>query len=50
MARKKYFNNQDKVKQYIHEKQKRLNNPPVGLVTVETDQLNGKKHIALTLI
>ena len=43
MARKKYFDNQDKVKQYIHEEQKRLNNPPVGLVTAETDQLNGKK-------
>jgi adenine-specific DNA-methyltransferase len=43
MARKKYLNNQDKVKQYIHEEQKRLNNPPVGLVTAETDQLNGKK-------
>ena len=43
MARKKYFDNQDKVKQYIHEEQKRLNNPPVGLVTAETDQINGKK-------
>lgn len=42
MARKKYFDNQDKVKQYIHEEQKRLNNPPVGLVTAETDKLNGK--------
>jgi adenine-specific DNA-methyltransferase len=42
MVRKKYLDNQDKVKQYIHEEQKRLNNPPVGLVTAETDQLNGK--------
>lgn len=42
MIRKKYFDNQDKVKQYIHEEQKRLNNPPVGLVTAETDKLNGK--------
>jgi len=42
MARKKYLDNQDKVKQYIHEEQKRLNNPPVGLVTAETDKLNGK--------
>lgn len=33
----------DGVEQYIHEEQKRLNNPPVGLVTAETDQLNGKK-------
>jgi len=32
-----------KVDQYIHEEDKRLNNPPVGLVTAETDHLNGKK-------
>jgi len=32
----------DEVKQYIHDEQKRLNNPPVGLVTAETDRLNGK--------
>jgi adenine-specific DNA-methyltransferase len=31
------------VKQYTYEDQKRLNNPPVGLVTAETDHLNGKK-------
>jgi len=31
------------VKQYTYEGQKRLNNPPVGLVTAETDHLNGKK-------
>ena len=31
------------VKQYTHDEQKRLNNPPVGLVTAETDHLNGKK-------
>ncbi len=43
MVRKKYLDNQEKVKQYIHEEQKRLNNPPVGLVTAESDQLNGKK-------
>lgn len=29
--------------QYIHDSQKRLNNRPVGLVTAETDVLNGKK-------
>ena len=34
------------VKQYIHDSQKRLNNPPVGLVTAETDVLNGKKTYA----
>ncbi|MGA3111946.1 MAG: site-specific DNA-methyltransferase [Candidatus Bathyarchaeia archaeon] len=33
----------DGVEQYTHEEQKRLNNPPVGLVTAETDHLNGKK-------
>jgi adenine-specific DNA-methyltransferase len=32
----------DIVEQYIHD-DKRSNNPPVGLVTVETDNLNGKK-------
>ncbi|MGA8903658.1 MAG: site-specific DNA-methyltransferase [Candidatus Bathyarchaeia archaeon] len=30
------------VKQYIHDGQKRINNPPVGLVTAETDHLNGR--------
>jgi adenine-specific DNA-methyltransferase len=34
---------QDGVKQYTHEDKKRVNNPPVGLVTAETDHLNGKK-------
>ena len=33
----------DEVKQYVHDRQKRINNPPVGLVTAETDHLNGKK-------
>ena len=33
----------DEVKQYVHDDQKRVNNPPVGLVTAETDHLNGKK-------
>ena len=33
----------DEVKQYVHDGQKRINNPPVGLVTAETDHLNGKK-------
>lgn len=31
------------VRQYTHDEQKRLNNPPVGLVTAETDHLNGRK-------
>ncbi|MDP1694436.1 MAG: site-specific DNA-methyltransferase, partial [Candidatus Woesearchaeota archaeon] len=34
---------EDQVKQYTHEDKKRANNPPVGLVTAETDHLNGKK-------
>jgi adenine-specific DNA-methyltransferase len=33
----------DEVKQYVHADQKRVNNPPVGLVTAETDHMNGKK-------
>ncbi len=33
----------DSVEQYVHDEQKRLNNPPVGLVTAQTDQINGKK-------
>jgi len=33
----------DQVKQYTHKDQKRVNNPPVGLVTAETDHLNGKQ-------
>jgi adenine-specific DNA-methyltransferase len=33
----------EEVKQYTHDEEKRLNNPPVGLVTAETDHLNGRK-------
>jgi adenine-specific DNA-methyltransferase len=33
---------QDGIKQYVHDDQKRVNNPPVGLVTAETDRLDGK--------
>lgn len=36
----------DSVKQYTHQGAKRANNPPVGLVTAETDHLNGKKEYA----
>ncbi|EQD78097.1 type III restriction-modification system, methylation subunit, partial [mine drainage metagenome] len=32
--------------QYDHKGQTRLNNPPVGLVTPETDRLNGKTRYA----
>src|SRR3990167_922854 len=35
---------EDQVKQYTHDDKKRANNPPVGLVTAETDHLNGKKN------
>ncbi|MBI2449625.1 site-specific DNA-methyltransferase [Candidatus Pacearchaeota archaeon] len=31
------------VKQYTYQNEKRANNPPVGLVTAETDHLNGQK-------
>jgi adenine-specific DNA-methyltransferase len=34
---------QDGIKQYVHDDQKRVNNPPVGLVTAETDRLDGKR-------
>ena len=34
---------EEEVKQYIHEEQKRANNPPVGLVSAENDPLNRKK-------
>ncbi len=33
----------DQVKQYTHQESKRINNPPIGLVTAETDSLNGVK-------
>ena len=39
---KKKINKKD-IDQYLHPDKKRLNNPPVGLVTKETDKLNGKK-------
>ncbi len=42
MARKKIIK-KDEIKQYIHEDKQRVNNPPVGLVSAETDKLNGKK-------
>jgi adenine-specific DNA-methyltransferase len=35
--------NEEKVGQYIHKEETRVNNPPVGLVTAETDKLNGQK-------
>jgi adenine-specific DNA-methyltransferase len=35
--------NQEKVGQYTYGNKARVNNPPVGLVTAETDKLNGQK-------
>ncbi|MBM3911163.1 MAG: site-specific DNA-methyltransferase, partial [Thaumarchaeota archaeon] len=35
---KKTVRGESKVKQYVHEKEKRVNNPPVGLVTPESDR------------
>lgn len=31
------------IEQYEHKDKKRINNPPVGLVTPETDKKEGKK-------
>ena len=42
---KKTIPGESKVKQYIHEREKRVNNPPVGLVTPESDiDLPTKKY------
>jgi adenine-specific DNA-methyltransferase len=43
MARNNSGNQKD-VEQYTHETQERLNNPPVGLVTPDTDKDLGKKQ------
>lgn len=34
------------IEQYDHKEKKRVNNPPVGLVTPETDKESGKKTYA----
>lgn len=48
MARKKKetTNKQKPIEQYEHKGKERLNNPPVGLVTPETDKETGKKTYA----
>lgn len=48
MARKKkeITNKQKPIEQYEHKGKERLNNPPVGLVTPETDKETGKKTYA----
>ena len=45
MSRRKKFKtaNKEKVGQYTYNNEVRINNPPVGLVTAETDKLNGQK-------
>lgn len=35
------------IEQYDHKDKKRLNNPPVGLVTPQTDKETGKKNISV---
>ena len=43
--KKTKISTESKIKQYIHEKEKRANNPPVGLVTPESDKdLSAKKY------
>ncbi|MCX6819622.1 MAG: site-specific DNA-methyltransferase [Candidatus Aenigmarchaeota archaeon] len=44
VKKKRKISNKDDVEQYTHDDKKRTNNPPVGLVTAETDSLNGKKR------
>jgi len=41
MARKKATNKQISIETYSHKGKKRTNNPPVGLVSSQTDKLNG---------
>ncbi|MFO7556968.1 MAG: hypothetical protein R6W88_17355 [Desulfobacterales bacterium] len=45
MARKKKPGKKE-IEQYDHKDKKRVNNPPVGLVTPETDKESGKKNFA----
>src|SRR6266436_7461244 len=43
MAKAKTRSKKRPIEQYDHKKKKRLNNPPVGLVTLATDRETGKK-------
>ena len=45
MARKKKTGKKT-IEQYDHKGKKRVNNPPVGLVTPDTDKETGKKTYA----
>jgi len=45
MARKKKTGKKP-IEQYDHKGKKRVNNPPVGLVTPDTDKETGKKTYA----
>ena len=43
MARRKSAKKKKPIEQYDHKGKQRLNNPPVGLVTPQTDPESGKK-------
>ena len=45
-ARKTKESKKKPIEQYDHKRKKRVNNPPVGLVTPETDKEAGKKTYA----
>ena len=36
------------IEQYDHKGKKRVNNPPIGLVTPETDKESGKRPMPMT--
>ena len=46
MARSRTAKPQRKIEHYTHDAEKRVNNPPVGLVTPHTDRDQGKKTYA----
>ncbi len=50
MAKRKKSVSKKPIEQYEHKDKKRLNNPPVGLVTPKTDKDGKKKNISMTPI
>ena len=46
MARSRTAKPKRKIEHYTHDAEKRVNNPPVGLVTPHTDRDQGKKTYA----
>jgi len=46
MAKRKRANPKKPIEQYQHKDKKRVNNPPVGLVDVASDALEGEKTYA----